>query len=215
MIGLFGGTFDPVHYGHLRAAVEARERLGLARLRLLPAGSPPHRDRTFAPAGERLQMLRLAVRAHPDLEVDDREVRRAGASYMVDTLAEIRTEVAATPLLLLIGQDAANGLDGWHEWRRLFELAHLVVLRRPESSHAYSGPLGAEMRSRKVRHAAELSDSPAGRVLSLEVTQLAISSTGIRQLIARGRSPDFLLPDAVVEHIERAGLYRGGADIPE
>lgn len=215
VIGIFGGTFDPVHYGHLRAAVEAREGLGLSSLRLLPAGTPPHRTVTFAAAEHRLNMLRLATEGHPDLEVDDREVRRAGPSYMVDTLAEIRREERATPLLLMIGQDAANELDSWHEWQRLFELAHLVFMRRPDSRHVYSGALFAEVQPRLVDRPEALHDRPCGLVLPLEVTQLAISSTGIRQLIAQGRSPRFLLPDTVIEYLERHAIYRTPGGSPE
>jgi len=128
-IGIFGGTFDPVHFGHLRAAVEAREKLGLDDFRLLPAGEPPHRGKTSASAVQRLDMLRLAIAGCPGLQVDDREIRRAGSSFMVDTLEDLRRESPASPLLLLIGQDAANGLDRWHRWPALFDLAHLVVMR--------------------------------------------------------------------------------------
>lgn len=210
MIGIFGGTFDPVHFGHLRAAVEARERLGLTRVRLLPAGNPPLRSLTFAPAHHRLKMLQLAIEGHDDLEVDAREIRREGPSYMVDTLAELRSEVGDTPLLLLIGQDAANGLDRWYRWQRLFELAQLVIMRRPDSRHVYSGALFGEIQPRLVQRPEELRERPSGLVLPLEVTQLAISSTGIRRIIAGGQSPSFLLPDAVIDYIHRHGIYRDG-----
>ncbi|MEJ8568453.1 nicotinate-nucleotide adenylyltransferase [Elongatibacter sediminis] len=210
MIGIFGGTFDPVHYGHLRAAVEARERLGLNHVRLLPAGEPPHRSGTFASAGHRLEMLRAAVEGRTDLKVDDREVRRAGRSYMSDTLTELRAEAGDTALLLMIGQDAANALDSWHDWRRLFELAHIVIMRRPDAVHACSERLAAEIGPRRVQGPEDLRQRPAGYVLPLEVTQLAISSTGIREMIAAGRSPAFLLPDAVIDHIDRSGNYREG-----
>lgn len=208
MIGIFGGTFDPVHFGHLRAAVEARERLRLSDLILLPAGTPPHRSVTYAAAEDRLEMLRLAIEAHSELNVDDREVRRKGASYMVDTLAEFRSEVGATPLLLLIGQDAANTLDSWHQWRRLFDLAHLVVMRRPDSRHVYSGDLFGEIQPRLADGPEALRSHPGGRVLPLEVTQLDISSTRIRRIVARRESPGFLLPDAVIQYIERRAIYR-------
>lgn len=207
-LGLFGGTFDPVHFGHLRAAEESRERLGLERLTLLPAGDPPHREHTFAPAIERLEMLRCAVREHPEFEVDDREVRRGGASYMADTLAGLRDEVGAAPLLLVIGQDSANGLHRWHRWQALFELAHIVVMTRPGARHDYERELAVELQRRTVEERAPLLAEPAGRVLYMTITQLAISSTGIRALIAEGRSPRFLLPDPVLEYIEKRGLYR-------
>lgn len=210
MIGIFGGTFDPVHYGHLRAAVEAVERLDLPVLRLMPAGVPPHRGRPFATAADRLRMLRLAVEGHPELAVDDREIRRAGASYMVDTLSAVRAEAPAEPLLLLIGQDAANGLDTWHEWRRLFDLAHLVILRRPDSVDAYSPTLLEALGPRLVDRVEPLRDRSRGLVLPLDITQLDISSTDIRVMIANRRSPAFLLPEPVIAYIERHGLYRPG-----
>jgi nicotinate-nucleotide adenylyltransferase len=206
-IGIFGGTFDPVHYGHLRAALEALERLQLADFRLLPAGTPPHRVNTFASAEHRLAMLNLARSAYADLQVDEREVRREGYSYMVDTLSEIREEEGPAPLLLLIGQDAANGLDQWHEWRRLFELAHIVVMRRPESKFVYSGVLFEEFQPRMVEDPELLNNTSAGLVLQLAVTQLAISSTNIRRLVAAGKSPRFLLPDSVIAYVRKHGLY--------
>lgn len=209
-IGIFGGTFDPVHYGHLRAAVEARERLGLADLSLLPAGDPPHRSDTVATAHQRLDMLRLAIGSCPELRADDREVRRSGPSFMVDTLMEIRAEAGAVPLLLLIGQDAANALDSWHRWRELFNLAHLVVMRRPDSHFDCGGELRREIERRRVQDPAGLHRSPAGSVLALQVTQLDISSTLIRGLFAARRSPRFLMPDEVIEYILARRLYTDG-----
>jgi nicotinate-nucleotide adenylyltransferase len=207
-VGIFGGTFDPVHCGHLRAASEVRERLELSELRLMPAGNPPHRSVTFASAEHRLAMLKLALAGHADLLTDDREVRRAGYSYMVDTLEEIRREVGSAPLLLIIGQDAANALDTWHDWQQLFRLTHVVIMRRPDSRHVYSGQLFKEIQPRMVHEVGYLRATPAGRVLSLEVTQLAISSTDIRRQIATGLSPRFLLPDSVIDYIFQHGLYR-------
>lgn len=208
MIGIFGGTFDPVHFGHLRAANEAKERLSLIDLRLLPAGNPPHRSITYASAHHRLAMLRLALAGHDDLWTDDREVRRSGYSFMVDTLTEIRREEGNIPLLLLIGQDAVNSLDSWHEWQALFTLAHIVIMRRPDSRHDYSGALFREVQPRLVKDPQLLEESPAGLVLPLEVTQLAISATDIRRQIAAGESPRFLLPDRVIDYIHEHRLYR-------
>lgn len=209
-IGVFGGTFDPVHFGHLRAAVESREKLGLANLRLLPAGDPPHRSDTVASAGQRLAMLELAIASCPGLQVDDREVRRAGPSFMADTLAELRGEAGAAPLLLLIGQDAANELDSWHRWRDLFDLAHLVVMRRPDAHFLCAGELRQQIETRRVAGPEQLLQVPAGHVLSLEITQLDISSTLIRRLLAEGRSTRFLMPDPVIEYVAARRLYGGG-----
>jgi nicotinate-nucleotide adenylyltransferase len=139
--------------------------------------------------------------------VDDREVRRAGPSFMVDTLAEIRSEVDDAPLMLLIGQDAANALDGWHRWRDLFGLAHVVVMRRPDAHFRCAGELRRQIERRRVDEPGRLRQAAAGRVLALEITQLDISSTLIRELFARGRSPRFLMPDAVIEYIFESRLY--------
>lgn len=207
VIGVFGGTFDPVHYGHLRAAIEAREKLGLKDFRMLPAGTPPHRSNTFAAAEHRLAMLKLALSHQNDLTLDGREVSRGGASYMVDTLAELHLDAPGARLLLMIGQDAANSLDQWHDWRTLFELSHVVILRRPESKHVYSDALLEQVESRTVMDPAELISAPSGLVMPLEVTQLAISSTDIRRRIRLGLSPRYLLPETVISYIREHGLY--------
>ncbi len=212
-IGIFGGTFDPVHYGHLRAALEAMEMLHLQDFRLLPAGTPPHRVNTFASADHRLAMLKLALSRYPELRVDDREVRREGSSFMVDTLSEIRREAGDAPILMMIGQDAANALDHWHEWHRLFDLAHLVIMRRPESKNIYSGALFEQVQPRLVGNSDQLQNSPAGLILPLEVTQLAISSTEIRRQIRAGLSPRFLLPGPVIDYIFEHRLYLSEAGV--
>lgn len=208
--GIFGGTFDPVHYGHLRAALEARELLALEDFRLLPAGTPPHRAATMASSQDRLAMLKLAVSAYPEFRVDEREVRRKGKSFMVDTLTEIRAEIESAPLLLIIGQDAANALDSWHDWRALFELAHIVIMRRPEADLSWTGELREQMIARRVRKPEKLHGTAYGAVLHLQVTQLAISSTDIRQRIREGRSSRFLMPDCVIDYIEQNQLYFAG-----
>ena len=208
-IGLFGGTFDPVHFGHLRAASEAKEKLALEDFRLLPVGEPAHRSQTFAPAEHRLAMLRLAVAEHPDISVDPREVRRSGVSYMLDTLAEIRAEAGEdAAIMLIVGQDAAHGLASWHRWQELFDYAHLVVMTRPDSPDNFPGELEGFVRERRSGQVPELYQSPAGLLLDLEVTQLAISSTAIRADVAAGRSPRFLLPDRILGYIGFHNLYR-------
>lgn len=205
---IFGGTFDPVHYGHLRAASEVCEKLAADDFRLLPAGEPPHRDYTGAEAYHRLAMLELALAPHPDLTVDEREVRRDGPSYMVETLASIREEAGSRPVILCLGQDAANHLNGWHCWRELVELAHLVVMKRPRSRPKYAGEVAELLGERRVRRLDELMASRAGRVGYLSVTQLAISSTDIRRQLTAGRDPRFLLPSTVLAYIRKHGLYQ-------
>ena len=206
-IGIFGGTFDPIHFGHLRAAIEAKEMLGLDDMRLLPAGIPPHRTGTSAAPEQRLTMLRLALGETSGLRLDDRELTRPGRSFMVDTLSDFRAQYPSAPLLLLVGQDAANALDQWHEWQQLFELAHLVIMRRPESVCHYSAVLEQFIQSRIAPGATALKSSIAGYVLPIEVTQLAISSTDIRRRFLRGKTSRYLLPDAVISHIHKEKLY--------
>ena len=206
-VAVFGGTFDPVHYGHLRAASEVAELLEVPDFRLLPAGQPPHRQDTRAKARHRLAMLELALAPHPDLAVDEREVERAGPSYMVDTLASLRVEVGDAPILLCLGQDAANELHHWHQWQRLFDLAHLVVMTRPRNRPRYPDQLAEFIGPRGVGRPAELMKSPAGQVCPVQVTRLAISSTGIRTQLAEGRNPRFLLPATVLAYIRKHHLY--------
>jgi len=209
-VAIFGGTFDPVHYGHLRAASEVAEQLGVSDFRLLPAGQPPHRSATRALARHRLAMLELALAPHADLSVDDREVRRDGPSWMVDTLISLREEVGDLPVMLCVGQDAANGLDRWERWERLLELAHLVVMTRPDAPPEYSDTLRDHLRGRFVDRTDALMDPPAGRVCNVDVTRLAISSTDIRDQLAGGQNPRFLLPSTVLAYITKHGLYREG-----
>lgn len=209
-IAVFGGTFDPVHYGHLRAASEVAEKLLVGDFRLLPAGQPPHRAGTWAEARHRLAMLELALAPHADLAVDDREVLREGPSYMVDTLKSIRAEADDRPILLCLGQDAANRLDHWHRWRKLFDFAHLVVMTRPRSRPRYPDELAEFIRPRRVRRPAQLMDTPSGRVCPVEVTRLAISSTDIRAQLGEGRDPRFLLPATVLAYIRKHELYGSG-----
>ena len=131
MIGIFGGTFDPIHYGHLRSALEVKEIFGLTEVRLIPSAQPPHREQPAATALMRLQMLELAVKNQPGLIIDTRELNRSGVSYMVDTLKSLRKEFKDEPLLLFIGSDAFNNLKTWYQWQHLFDFAHIVVMTRP------------------------------------------------------------------------------------
>lgn len=210
-VGVFGGTFDPVHIGHLRPALELLESLDLAEVRLIPCRIPPHRAAPVAGPEQRLAMLELAVGDQPGLVVDRRELARPGPSYMVDTLSSLRAELGDTPLCLLLGLDAFLGLAGWHRWRELPELAHIVVTHRPGWS--LEGAVGANevlelLHRRRLDRAGDLALQPAGGVWLQPVTQLDISASVIRKLVEEGRSPRYLLPDAVWHFIRREGLYR-------
>lgn len=212
MIGIFGGTFDPIHYAHLRTALEVQQQLGLTELRFVPASIPPHRPQPMASAAQRLAMVKLAIAGQPGMEVDERELRRDGPSYMVDTLASLRAELGDTPLVLILGLDALLGLPAWHQWTRLIELAHLAVMERPGVVLPGEGELAELVRTHRTEEAAQLARQPAGALYFVPVSQLAISATDIRAQLAAGRSPRFLLPDAVLDYIFDAGLY--GASVP-
>lgn len=206
-LGIFGGTFDPVHFGHLRTAFEILHALGLRELRFVPAGDPPHRDPPCADATRRLELVRAAVADQPGFVVDDREVRRQGRSYSVLTLTELRAEWPQVPLCLIVGMDAFLGLPTWHRWTELLELAHVVVAPRPGWTAPDAGVLGNLLAARRALDPADLHASLAGRILLQPVTQLEISSTELRDLLAAGRDPRFLLPDAVRERILASGCY--------
>jgi len=207
-VGLFGGTFDPVHIGHLRTALELKDALGLAEMRLLPSAQPPHRAQPQASAAHRLAMLRHGVDAEPGLAADDRELRREGPSYTLDTLAEIRAEIGPeTPLCLCIGMDSLVSMNQWHHWREFTDYAHIVVAARPGWHLPKTGEVLEFVRAHRVEEAAALNTGPAGKLLIVEMTLLPISATGIRQARARGESIRYLVPDSVIEYINQNQLY--------
>lgn len=215
-LGLLGGTFDPIHLGHLRLAEEAREALGLAGVRFIPAGDPPHRATPLSAAAHRLEMVRRATAGNPGFTVDDGEVRTGGKSYTVLTLERLRAELgAAQPLVLILGADAFQGLAGWHRWRELFVLAHIAVANRPGTAphgRRWPGVLSAELdaacQARIDTNPACLHAAPAGRVVPFDMTPLAISASLVRDLIHSGRSARYLLPDSVLDYIGLQRLYR-------
>ena len=206
-IGIFGGTFDPIHCGHLRTAFELWQDLRLAEVRLLPAGHPPHRDQLYASAAMRLQMVRAAIAAQPSFVVDDREVRRSGPSFTFDTLKELRAEFPDRSLCLLLGMDAFLGLPQWHRWRELLDLAHIVVAHRPGWRAPLTGPLGAVMVDHGTGNVRALHERRAGCVYVHAGTQLEISSTELRALLVAGRDPRYLVPEEVRQIIFRTRCY--------
>lgn len=192
-LAIFGGTFDPVHLGHLSVAWEASELLD-AEVRLMPASVPPHRDAPVASAAQRVAILRAALQGQSRLTLDTRELDRAGPSYTIDTLRELRAEQGERPLVLLIGADAFVNLATWHRWRELFEVTHIGVLSRPGVSASLPDELERELTGRRVADATSLRSLSAGKVVELAVTPLEISATRIRELLAAGRDPRYLLP---------------------
>jgi nicotinate-nucleotide adenylyltransferase len=210
-IGLFGGTFDPIHYGHLRTAFELWQSLKLSQVRFLPTGSPPHRDAPLASSELRLEMVRAAVAGQPGFTVDDREMRRTGVSYSVDTLLDLRREYPQRSLCLLLGMDAFLGMPTWHRWREIFELAHVVVAHRPGWKAPITGPLGEVMVDRGTGSVRALHSATAGLILVQAVTQLEIASTDLRSLLMSGRDLRYLVPEPVRDLILRTGCYAAGS----
>lgn len=207
-IGIFGGTFDPIHYGHLRTGFELMKALRLSELRFMPCGVPPHRAEAVADAKTRLAMVRAAAEAQHGFVVDDREVRREGPSYSVDTLSELRAEFPGRSLCLIVGMDAFLSLPKWYQWREILHLAHVVVAHRPGWQAPGLGPLGELLVDRGTGRVGELHDSLAGSIYIHAVTQLEISSSAIRKLVAKGGDPRFLMPDSVRELIEKTACYQ-------
>lgn len=211
-LGLFGGTFDPVHYGHLRLAEEAIAHLALGGVRWIPAGQPPHRGTPQVTAGQRLDMVRRATAGNPRFSVDASEVEASEPSYTVHTLERLRRELGARQqLVLLVGADAFAGLTTWHRWRDIFALAHVAVSHRPGfpvETASLPHALAAEFNARRLADASALQANPHGGIVTFAMTQLAISATQIRKLLANGLSARYLLPDDVLDYIQIHSLYR-------
>ena len=216
-LGVIGGTFDPVHLGHLRLAEELGERLRLAEVRFVPAGTPPHRDTPHADASDRLAMVRLAVAGNPRFTVDDREVRRAGPGYTVDTLTALRAEAGAEqPIVFILGADAFLGFAAWHRWQAIFEFAHLAVAHRPGLApgrweERMPRVLADAYAARRLQEPLDVHGRPAGGIAVVPFTALDISASLIRERLRAGSSPRYLLPDPVIEYIRTHRLYERSA----
>ncbi len=206
-VGVFGGMFDPIHYGHLRTAHELHEILGLETLLFLPAGDPPHRAAPLADAQTRLALVRAAVAEDSRFLVDDRELRRPGPSYTILTLEELRSERGTQPIVLIMGMDAFAGIDRWHRAHELLSLAHLVIAVRPRAPVPREGLAADLLRGKRCDDPARLAAAPAGLVFVSEGTQLDLSSSAVRGVIAAGRDPRYLMPEAARRIILARGSY--------
>lgn len=212
-LGIFGGTFDPVHYGHLRLAEEAVDALDLGAVRWIPAGQPARRTSPRVDAAQRLKMVRLAVAGNSRFELDSAEVDAAQPSYTVTTLERLRRpDVLGTqrPLVLLLGADAFAGLEDWHRWASLFDLAHIAIAHRPGfpvDADQLPAQLSSIFRARCCVDPAALNEAPAGCIVTFAMTQLDISATKIRTLLSKGLSVRYLMPEAAIDFIQTHHLY--------
>ncbi len=209
-IGLLGGTFDPIHLAHLRLAQEAREACGLAQVRFIPSASPPHRANPGVSAAHRLRMVELAVADNPRFIADDRELLRSTPSYTIDTVATLRRDLGPNrPLCVIVGADAFALFDTWKDWRHLLDAAHVIVATRPGSTTL---PAGADLRhqmlQRRTTDATALDSRPGGLLFELQITAMDVSASRIREDLAAGREPRYLLPDSLLGYIASNHLYR-------
>jgi len=208
MIGILGGTFDPIHYGHLRTALDVQQRLSLDEVRFIPCGEPPHRVAPIAEPLQRLAMVRAAIVGQEKFVADDRELRRDGPSYMVDTLSSLKNDYKDKSLCLILGTDAFNGLAQWYQWQKIFDLANIVVMRRPEvdGKAKINKQLFSQIKHRLV-DAEVLNKKQNGAISFIPVTQLEISATMIRQQWQQCNDIQFFLPDSVLRLIQQQNIY--------
>lgn len=194
-IGVFGGTFDPIHFGHLRAALEIYQAFQLSEVRFVPSFQPVHRKPPVANAHDRLAMVTLAVNEEPAFKVDHSEIERQGASYTIDTLEKLRKEYPSKPLALIMGKDALLGFTNWHRYEDILEIAYLIVAHRPEYQIPNEGIIADLLKKRQ------------NTIILHPVTAFEISATYIRKQIMEGKNPRYLLPISVLKYIQQHGVY--------
>lgn len=207
-IGLLGGTFDPIHFGHLRTALELQQALDLAEVRFIPCYQPVHRKLPIATPEQRLAMVRCAIRDEPALTVDDCEIQRQTPSYSVETLEILRQKYPETPLCLIMGIDAFLGFPSWHRYNDILSLAHLIIAHRPQYQIPSSGIVTVLLKERLKQDPIAIHEKLGGYILLHPVTPLEISATDIRKQIATGKNPRYLLPDSAYQYIQQHGVYR-------
>lgn len=206
-VGILGGTFDPIHLGHLRLALELHDALRLDKVHIIPCYQPVHRKMPAAKPEERLAMVKCAIEGETAFIADDREIRRKNPSYMIDTLLDLRNEMPNTPLCLLLGIDAFLGFGSWHKWRDILNEAHLIVAHRPQYQLPVTGIIADLMKEHLRQDHAYIHQHKAGGIILQPITQLEISASDIRKQFAMGKNPRYLLPDRVYDYIQQHGTY--------
>jgi len=206
-VGILGGTFDPIHFGHLRLALELYQACDLEQIRIIPCYQPVHRKLPIASPEDRLAMSKRAVASEPALKIDDMEIKRKGPSYTIDTLLELRKKAPQIPFCILLGIDSFLGFTSWHRWQEILENAHLIVAHRPNYHLPHTGIVAKLIRERLTEDLTQIHQKIHGYIVLHPITALEISATDIRQQIAMGKNSRYLLPDNVYEYIKKRGTY--------
>lgn len=208
-IGILGGTFDPVHNGHINLALSCYQHFGLGEVRLLPVNIPAHRPQPIASSDQRLAMLKLAVQGHSQLRIDERELHREGISYTIDTLKSLRVELDSQAICIILGMDAFQAFHTWHQWQLILDYAHIIVADRPGNE---SGLKQAELKSlfteRATNNTSILQQVPAGSILKIDLPMLDVSASQVRSLISADKETAHLLPLSVNDYIQSNKLYK-------
>lgn len=207
-IGILGGTFDPVHFGHLRLAMEIQQDVNLEHIRMLPCYQPVHRPPPVASAEDRLAMLQSAVEYEPALQVDEREIQRHEPSYMVDTLESLKQDFDSARICLIMGNDAFLNFNHWHRWEHILELCHIIVAHRPHYNVATQSILHNKLNMHFTQNKSDLFSQASGKIYFQKITSLEIAATDIREQIKEGYNPRYLLPEQVYEYIREHNLYK-------
>lgn len=206
-IGILGGTFDPIHNGHIELALQILQQTPVETIKLLPCFQPVHKERLYASAIDRVAMIEIAIRSYPDLQLDRTEIERGGASYMIDTLTSLSMRLPLTPLCLILGQDAFSRFSSWKRWIDLFSLAHIIVANRPDSHPVYPSELAAQVEQRRIDDPQLLTKQLAGSILWVDIPPIAISATKIRSRIHTRQSIEDLVPQDIDTYIYEHHLY--------
>lgn len=207
MIGILGGSFDPIHYGHLHIALDLYQQFHLSEVRFIPCKNPVNNKKVVATPQQRLTMLQMALQPYSYFSIDKRELCRTTPSYMIETLTSLRLELGNTPLGLILGYDNLACLDHWNQWTSLINFAHLLIVPRPGHTKPYSKEIHAFVERHQTQDPFLLSQQPAGLLFMTHLQALPISATYIRKAISSGNYPVGLLPSTVLNYILEQKLY--------
>jgi nicotinate-nucleotide adenylyltransferase len=207
LIGIFGGTFDPIHLGHIKIAEQALQTCYLQKVLFIPCYQPHHRTKPIASPTQRLQMVQLAIKDYANFDVDDREIKRQDISFMFDTLQSLRQDYPHDSLCLILGHDSFATLDKWHKWQELINYANLIVINRPNIQIDLSEPVKNLLKTNEIFDATKLQTKSHGLIYQLNITPIPISATEIREQLQQQKTPINTLPTKVYEYIIAKKIY--------